>query len=196
MLAVRGKTARNALNHNNQIGMPCTVLNTDGDEDFWVIEAGISHAGDMDELAPVIRPDLGLILNVGPGHTEGLGDRGVAWHKARLLAHLAQGGLGLVSADYPDLVREAGATGAKLRFFSAGAHEVEYRADYVGPATEAGGEDATRGLYRLWLDGVRCDAVTPFQGAYGAENSIAVAAAAHLLGLSPAEIAEGLGRAQ
>ena len=43
---------------------------------------------------------------------------------------------------------------------------------------------------------MRCDAVTPFQGAYGAENSIAVAAAAHLLGLSPAEIAEGLGRAQ
>ena len=196
VLAVRGKTARNALNHNNQIGMPCTVLNTDGDEDFWVIEAGISHAGDMDELAPVIRPDLGLILNVGPGHTEGLGDRGVAWHKARLLAHLARGGLGLVSADYPDLVREAGATGAKLRFFSAGAHQVEYRADYVGPAPEAGGEDATRGLYRLWLDGVRCDAVSPFQGAYGAENSIAVAAAAHLLGLSPAEIAEGLGRAQ
>lgn len=40
VLAVRGQTARNALNHNNQIGMPRAMLATDGQEDFWVLEAG------------------------------------------------------------------------------------------------------------------------------------------------------------
>ncbi|WP_229772428.1 UDP-N-acetylmuramoyl-tripeptide--D-alanyl-D-alanine ligase [Desulfovibrio porci] len=197
VLALRGKTARTAMNHNNQIGMPCAVLNTDGDEDFWVMEAGISHAGDMDELAPVLRPDLGLILNVGPGHTEGLGDRGVPWHKARLLAYLAEGGRGLVSADYPELVREAMASGAKLHFFSAADQRTAYRAAWLGSAPADGNAAdgaPERGLYRLWLDGETCDVITPFQGAYGAENSIATAAAAHLLGLSAAEIAEGLAR--
>ena len=43
VLSVRGKTAKNALNNNNQIGMPRAMLATDGDEDFWVMEAGISH---------------------------------------------------------------------------------------------------------------------------------------------------------
>ena len=68
--------------------MPLCMLKTDGDEDFWVFEAGISHEGDMDELGAILKPDLALILNVGAAHTEGLGERGVAWHKSRLLAHL------------------------------------------------------------------------------------------------------------
>lgn len=189
VLSMRGSTARNAMNRNNQIGMPCSLLAAAGNEDFWVMEAGISHAGDMDELAPVLRPDLAVILNVGAGHTEGLGKKGVAWHKARLLAHLAPRGLGLVSADYPDLVREARASGAPLHFFSAAGKAVEYRAAYLGPAPESAGP--ARGLYRLWLDGETCEVLAPFRGEYGTENSIAAAAAAHLLGLSPEEIAKG-----
>lgn len=207
VLSVRGKTAKNALNNNNQIGMPRAMLANDGDEDFWVMEAGISHEGDMEELSSVMRPDIGLILNVGAGHTEGLGSKGVAWHKSRLLTNLAPKGIGLVCADYPELVREARATGAELHFFSAAGRAVDYRASYAGPApAQADGRDnaATgfdapddrRGLYHLWLDGARCDVTAPFRGEYGAENVIAVAAAAHLLGLSTAEIAQGLAQSE
>lgn len=207
VLSVRGKTARNALNNNNQIGMPRAMLATDGDEDFWVMEAGISHEGDMEELSSVLRPDIGLILNVGAGHTEGLGKKGVAWHKSRLLTNLAPGGIGLVCADYPDLVRDARATGAELQFFSATGRAVQYRASYAGPAPAAAeaaasaapatpastdAPDDRRGLYHLWLDGTRCVVTAPFRGEYGAENVVAVAAVAHLLGLSNAEIAQGL----
>lgn len=186
ILAVRGKTARTPLNHNNQIGMPCAVLDTDGDEDFWVMEAGISHEGDMDELASILRPDLALILNVGPGHTEGLGGRGVAWHKARLLAHLAPGGTALVSADYANLVAEAAATGAKPVFFSAAGADAPYRGSM---------SDASAGECRLELAGTSCVAETPFRGAFGAETVVAAAAAAHLLGLDGDEICRGLAAA-
>ena len=182
VLAVHGKTARTPLNHNNQIGMPCAVLDTDGDEAFWVMEAGISHEGDMDELASILRPDLALVLNVGPGHTEGLGGRGVAWHKARLLAHLAPGGVALVSADYADLVAEARATGAQPLFFSAAGAE----APYTGAMP-----DGESGRCRLGLAGESFEVETPFRGAFGAENAVAAAAAAHLLGLDAAEIRRG-----
>ena len=208
VLSVRGKTAKNALNNNNQIGMPRAMLATDGDEDFWVMEAGISHEGDMEELSSVLRPDIGVILNVGAGHTEGLGKNGVAWHKSRLLTNLAPGGIGLVCADYPDLVRDARATGADLHFFSAAGRAVEYRASYAGPAPVAAvaesaapaatdapaaeGPDDRRGLYHLWLGTTRCVVTAPFRGEYGAENVVAVAAVAHQLGLSNAEIAQGL----
>lgn len=183
VLAVHGKTARTPLNHNNQIGMPCAVLDTDGDEAFWVMEAGISHEGDMDELASILRPDLALILNVGPGHTEGLGERGVAWHKTRLLTHLAPGGVALVSADYADLAAEARATGARPLFFSAAGAE----APYTGAMIDGGS-----GRCRLELAGECFEAETPFRGAFGAENAVAAAAAAHLLGLEAAEICRGL----
>ena len=185
VLSRRGKTACNALNLNNQVGMPLCMLKTDGDEDFWVFEAGISHEGDMDELGAILQPDLALILNVGAAHTEGLGERGVAWHKSRLLAHLAPEGQALVSADYDDLVREARAVFGDVLFFTASGRPLSYRAAYAGCS------DGVHGQYRLWLDGRPCDVIAPFRGDYGTENCIAVAAAAHMLGLTAEEIAGG-----
>jgi UDP-N-acetylmuramoyl-tripeptide--D-alanyl-D-alanine ligase len=195
ILAVRGKTARNALNFNNRIGLPRAMLTADGDEAFWVMEAGISSEGDMEELGGMLRPDMGLILNVGAGHTERLGPRGVAAHKAALLRYLSPGGCGLISADYPDLVREAAATGAALRFFSAGDASVKYHAAYEGPEFQHDAADAVSGRYRLFLDGEVTGVVAPFCGEFGAENCIAAAAAAHLMGLSGDEIAAGFKRA-
>ena len=165
------------------------MLATDGAERFWVMEAGISLPGDMDELGAMLEPDLALVLNVGSGHTQGLGDRGVAHYKARLFAHLAPGGIAMVSADYPDLVREARGVHPELVFFSACGRQVEYRSAYVRPTGE------TSGLFRLWLDGESVDVEAPFRGTFGAENVIAVAAAAHRLGASSGEISEGLCRA-
>lgn len=193
VLEQRGRTARNALNLNNQIGMPSSMLRASGDEAFWVFEAGISHEGDMDELAPVLRPDVALILNVGPGHTEGLGDRGVAWHKARLLCGLAPQGRALVCADYPDLVREAlacqreaAATAPfRLDFFSAQDEQAACHAACVGD-----------GIYAVTAWGARFEVEAPFCGAYGAENVAAVVAAATVLGLTPAEIQAGLKQVQ
>ena len=185
VLSRRGPTAKTHMNLNNQIGLPLSMLAATGEEAFWVMEAGISHPNDMDELGAILEPDLALILNVGPGHAAGLGDRGTAHYKSKLLAHLAPGGTAIISADYPDLAREARAVRQELVFFSTSGRQVDYRAAYVVPA----GED--KGLFRLWLDGVSIDVEAPFRGAFGAENVIAVAAVAHRLGLGAEEIAAG-----
>lgn len=207
VLGVHGLTARNALNLNNQIGMPLSILDTTGQEEFWVMEAGISQAHDMEELAPILEPDVALVLNAGVGHTAGLGSQGVAWHKAQLLAHVRKHGTVLVSSDYPELVREARAVCPQAVFFSISGRPVAYRASYNGaaPQTQWGQSEAGqnqpgqnqlgRGQYRLWLDGQPLDIIAPFRGEYGAENAIAVAAVAHVLGLTPQEIAEGFTRA-
>jgi UDP-N-acetylmuramoyl-tripeptide--D-alanyl-D-alanine ligase len=184
LLSRRGTTAKNPLNLNNQIGLPLSILNTTGSEEFWVMEVGISQPQDMDELGAILQPDLAVILNAGPGHAEGLGVRKIPYYKARLLKYLSRRGLGLASADYPDLVRECRAVCQNLYFFSADGKQVTYRAAYSGPAAES-----RRGMYRLWLDGAPLDVEAPFRGRYGAENIIAVAAAADMLGLNRAEIA-------
>ncbi|MBO4301063.1 MAG: UDP-N-acetylmuramoyl-tripeptide--D-alanyl-D-alanine ligase, partial [Desulfovibrio sp.] len=187
-LAVHGKTAKSPVNNNNQIGMPRAILATDGDEQFWVMEAGISHANDMEELASILRPDLGLILNVGAGHTEGLGEKGVAWHKTRMLKHLSSSGVGVVCADYPDLMNEARATGAELYLFGTESSKVACHATYLQPDPQVAG----RGEFRLCIEGHHREVVAPFLGQYGAENVAAVAMCAHVLGLTFDEIANGL----
>ncbi|MFV0423349.1 UDP-N-acetylmuramoyl-tripeptide--D-alanyl-D-alanine ligase [Oleidesulfovibrio sp.] len=186
VLSMRGTTAKNHLNKNNQIGLPLSMLDASGDEKFWVMEAGISEAHDMDELGATLRPDLAIVLNVGQGHVSGLGDKGVGYYKARLLSHIARGGVGLVSADYPELVQHARANCTELRLFSAIDPAVPYFAEYAGPAGEG------MGRYRVNLEGKEFEVEAPFRGSYGAENVIAVAAAADILGLSSREIIEGL----
>ncbi|MDR3073612.1 MAG: UDP-N-acetylmuramoyl-tripeptide--D-alanyl-D-alanine ligase [Deltaproteobacteria bacterium] len=185
VLSRSGETAKNPVNLNNQIGLPLSMLNASTDAAYWVMEAGINQPGDMDELGDILRPDVALILNAGAGHTQGLGDRGAAHYKAKLLAHLAPQGCGIVSADYPELVREARAQGKPLTHFSAVDPESPCYAAYLGPEPEG------RGRYFLRMDDVEATVVAPFPGAFGAENVAAVGAVAHRLGLTEREIAAG-----
>ncbi|SBV98913.1 UDP-N-acetylmuramoyl-tripeptide--D-alanyl-D-alanine ligase [uncultured delta proteobacterium] len=189
VLGIAGRTAKNPVNLNNQIGLPLSMLNAPEDAAYWVMEAGISRPHDMDELGAMLRPDLALILNAGAGHVQELGDRGVAHYKARLLAYLASNGLGVVSADYPDLEREARGYDADVTYFSATDSEEKYFASYLGP------EGLDRGTFHLALDGEAVTVNAPFCGAYGAENVAAIGAVAHSLGLTASEIAEGFAAA-
>ncbi|MBO4368898.1 MAG: UDP-N-acetylmuramoyl-tripeptide--D-alanyl-D-alanine ligase [Desulfovibrio sp.] len=191
VLSSSGKTAKSLRNHNNQLGMASGMLNTDGDEDFWVFELGISHPNDMDELASILEPDIGVILNVGAGHTEGLGDMGVAWYKTRLLLHLAQDGKGLVCADYPELVWKAmGTHVSPLYFFSGKEGVVDQTADKADISQSSSfaywlsDTPEGKGRYRVFCEGTYHDIVAPVCGAYGAENVMATVLVARLLGLS------------
>jgi len=185
VLGRAGKVSRTPSNLNNNLGLPLSMINAQQDAFCWVIEAGISHVGDMEELGALLRPDLALVLNAGPGHTEGLGEKGTAYHKAQLLRFLTPKGAALVNGDNPDLVREARTVRSDVLLFTSSSKQVEYRAAYKGP------QDEGHGLYELWLKGTSLDVVTPLRGAFAAENVAAVAAMAHLLGLSPVTIAEG-----
>ncbi len=185
ILSVRGKTFRTPRNLNTQIGVSTSILCAEGDEKFWVLEAGISHPGDMEELAALIEPDLAVILNVGAGHSLGLGDKGTAHYKARLLHYRRPSGTALVSADYPGLLAETSGLPDVL-YFSTSRRDVPFHASYRG--TDKDG----RGIYDLSLEGTHLEVRSELAGEYAAENIIAAAAAAHLLGLSPEEIAQGV----
>ena len=185
-----GATARNQGNLNNRVGLPLSMLKASGDESFWVMEAGISLPGEMDALARVLRPDLAVIVNVGPAHLEGLGSvAGVAAAKSRLLAHLAEGGTGLVNLDYPGLAEAAARELPGVRGFTRRTLEEVPEAVggcvYLGPEKEGG-----RFLLRLGPE--EMEAALPWQGAFAAENIAATACAAHLLGVPAETILHGL----
>lgn len=182
IMCQKGSVAATQGNHNNQIGLPLTMLNANEHDDFWILEAGISHAGDMDLLGGIARPDIAVILNVGPGHTEGLGDRGVVWHKARLLQYVQPGhGRALVNADYPELVEACAVYEIQPEFFSCVKDaDCQYRLLDCGP-----------GWLEMLLNGRQVHFCTPFMGTFGAEIGVAAAASTKMLGASDAEIAAG-----
>jgi len=61
---------RSPRSYNSQIGVPLSVWQMEAHHDLALIEAGISQPGEMEKLQSIIKPDIGLITNIGDPHQE------------------------------------------------------------------------------------------------------------------------------
>jgi len=88
-------------NFNNHIGVPLTLFGLRDDTEIAVVEMGINHHGEMNELCQIAKPTHGLITNIGHEHCEFLGTpEEVAVAEGELYQYLSQsGGSGFVNAD-------------------------------------------------------------------------------------------------
>lgn len=59
-------------NFNNHIGMPLSILNMQEDTQIAILEMGMSNLKEIELLASVARPDVGVITNIGITHIENL----------------------------------------------------------------------------------------------------------------------------
>ncbi len=57
-------------NLNNHIGVPLTIFNLNNEHDAAIIEMGMNHQGEIEDLCNIVNPEHGLITNVGPAHIE------------------------------------------------------------------------------------------------------------------------------
>ena len=74
--------------YNSQIGVPLSVWPVNSWHTLGIIEAGISHSGEMENLCEVIRPDIGIFTNLLSAHDEGFISREVkAREKAKLFRY-------------------------------------------------------------------------------------------------------------
>lgn len=96
------RTARTEGNHNNQLGLPMTIMNMPEDAQLAVLEMGMSHAGEMQYLASIARPDIAVITNIGTMHIEHLGTReGILQAKLEITRGLAPDGVCVFNGDEP-----------------------------------------------------------------------------------------------
>jgi len=182
------ETAKNYRNFNNQIGLPVSMLKATTEQPIWIMELGISVRDDMEELAPVASPDIAVITNVGPGHLEGLGDEaGVATAKTTLLRFLREGGVAVTSADYPLLRKAAREIVGEPIEFSTGKKGTSYVASFLGGTDREGW-----GRFTLRTPEGDGEFDAPFNGEHYAENLACVAAVCAQVGITRAEVIEGV----
>lgn len=62
---------KNPGSYNSQLGVPLSVWQMQQYHQLGIFEAGISHPDEMDVLADIIRPTIGLLTNIGTAHNEG-----------------------------------------------------------------------------------------------------------------------------
>lgn len=205
-----------AGNQNNELGVPKTLLAAEQDTQAVVVEMGMRGAGQLADLCDYVRPDWGLVVNVGESHIELLGSReNIARAKAELLCALPEGtGRAFVNADddYADFVREHARLDARrvetvLFDGSAAAAERRAGADAARPAVWAEQvelDEQGRPRFELHAvgfdgadgaeEGARC-ALT-LRGLHNVSNACAAAAVGRACGIPLAVCADALAHAE
>jgi len=184
VLSAHGQVLKNEGTQNNQIGLPQTLIQLNAKHNFAVVEIGTNHFGEVDYLAKLAKPDIGIITNIGPSHLEFLKDlKGVAKEKAALLDNLGGPAIALLNADDKLLhgLIKGKVKGAKI--FSYGINtESDFRASRV---------KLKNGKVAFRVN-AKFDFALSTLGAYNIYNALAAVACGRLLGLSYAEISARL----
>ncbi|MBI3920495.1 MAG: UDP-N-acetylmuramoyl-tripeptide--D-alanyl-D-alanine ligase [Armatimonadetes bacterium] len=179
---------------NNEVGVPLTLLSLDETHQAVVLEFAMRGEGQIRYLAEMAEPTIGVITNIGESHVGRLGSvEAIARAKGEIFEGMRHDGLAVLNADDPfhGLLRSL----ARTRIVSYGvtnpadctAREIEYAWQQSGNAP----------LHCETSFVVCCGGETlPFRlpvcGRHFLANALAAVAVARSLGLSLAEISEGL----
>lgn len=175
---------KNFLNQNNLLGVSLNILNCTGDYKYGVFEIGISEIGEIDRLLEILKPNHGLITNIGPTHLEFLGDEEVVFsEKVKLFKGLKEGGFAFYTLDDPWLSKLDRDQFPKLNFRTFGFSSLN---DYWGPFNTNG----LKGIEVLIWGKENLKA--PLLGRQNALNLIAALSVALEFGVDLKDIREGL----
>ena len=105
----RYAVCKNPKSYNSRIGVPLSVWNLGPAHNLGIFEAGISTKGEMQNLADILRPDLGILTNFGPAHREGFSSEEEKYREKLLLfRHTAKLILpAILLENHRDLIHES-----------------------------------------------------------------------------------------
>ncbi len=73
ILSFKYSILKNDGNKNNYIGICETIYKLSNDYDFVILEVGMNHFGEIDEITSMLNPDYAGITNIGTSHIGNLG---------------------------------------------------------------------------------------------------------------------------
>jgi UDP-N-acetylmuramoyl-tripeptide--D-alanyl-D-alanine ligase len=180
------RVLKNELNLNNLIGLPQTLLQLDGTYEAAVVEMGMNRFGEIRRLTEISQPTVGVLLNVYPAHTEGVGCvEGVARAKGELIQSLSREATLVYNADDPRVACQAGDFPGRRIGFGFGPHADLRIVDRQsrGPAGQV--------LQVSW-QGTSWPITLGIPGGHQAMNALAATAVAVALGLPLREATSAL----
>tara|TARA_B100001175_G_scaffold311678_1_gene316459 strand:+ start:6295 stop:7635 length:1341 start_codon:yes stop_codon:yes gene_type:complete len=87
-------------NFNNEIGVPISIMNASPKSKHLVLEIGASKFNDINYLSKILKPDVGVITNIGNSHLEVLKNiNGVLKVKSEIIRNIKKDGFLVVPND-------------------------------------------------------------------------------------------------
>jgi Alr-MurF fusion protein len=68
--------AKSPKSYNSQVGVPLSIFGIQPYHQVAILEAGVSRSSEMNALAGMIKPNLGVFSNIGSAHEEGFSGLG------------------------------------------------------------------------------------------------------------------------
>ncbi|MDP3421380.1 MAG: UDP-N-acetylmuramoyl-tripeptide--D-alanyl-D-alanine ligase, partial [Thiobacillus sp.] len=172
-------------NLNNDIGLPQMLLRLRSTHQYAVLEMGMNHAGEIDYLTRLARPDVALVNNALTAHIGYLGSiENIARAKGEIFNGLSDAGIAVFNADddHARLWRERNAHRSIIDFSLRHPSVVRghYRPSLFGS------------VLTLMLPNAECEVDLQVPGEHNVMNALAAAAAAFALDVSYHSIVAGL----
>src|SRR5262249_21751708 len=124
-LARNGETHASVASYNNHWGVPLSLARCPESARYAVFELGMNHAGEIEPLTRLVRPQVAIITTVEPVHPEFFGSLdAIADAKAEIFLGLERGGAAVINRDNPQFAQlERSAQNANVeRIVSFGEH--------------------------------------------------------------------------
>jgi UDP-N-acetylmuramoyl-tripeptide--D-alanyl-D-alanine ligase len=99
-LGAQGETHASAASYNNHWGVPLSLARCAESARFAVFELGMNHAGEIEPLTRLVRPQVAIITAIEPVHLEFFDSLGsIADAKAEIFSGLEPGGAAVINRD-------------------------------------------------------------------------------------------------
>ncbi len=188
VLASRYRVQRSAGSYNNEIGLPLTLLQLTDEDTYAVLEMGMYVRGDIQLLAEIARPHVGIITSVEPVHLQSAGSiENIMLAKRELVESLPPAPEGVAILNYDDRRVRSMAEHTPARIFFYG---LSPQADLWADEVETQGLEGIR--LRLHYAGEQLYAKVPLLGRHSAHTVLRAAAAGLVEGLDWQDIVAGL----
>ena len=186
VLSTRMQVLKSQGNFNNHFGLPLNLLRLEPEDQIAVIEMGMSHAGEITELARIAEPDMGVVTNVAPVHLEFFDSvAGIARAKYELIQSLPPTGVAVLNVD-DEYVSQFGRDFSGKVVMYGIKHPAEIRAEEVHDLGAKGSD------LNIVAHGSVTSAHLPLLGRHNVYNALAAVAVAMENGFSLEQAAAAL----
>jgi len=177
LLAADFNIIRSPKSFNSQLGVALSLWEIEPQHNLGIFEAGISKPGEMDALATMIKPEIGILTNLGEAHAEGFeSNLDKLTEKLKLFKAVE---LFIYSPDYTQEIDRAALPG-KRRFSWSIRQEADLRILAIEPIE---GQNQIRAIYKH----AEIECLIPFSDRASVENGIICWATLLALGYSAQE---------
>ncbi len=133
VLSSKYRTLKTEANHNNEIGVPETIMKLSRSTEALVIEMGMRGKGQIKELRDMVKPTVALITMIGESHFELLGSfKAIAEAKAEIADGFSEKEILILNADDKWSTHIASITQGTKKYFGTSA-SADLKIVYANP---------------------------------------------------------------